>query len=177
MKTNSSCYMCTFDCPIVVDSVGAEVIHIDHPGCVRAKALGEQRQSDQRLLHPQMRPSADDTWRMATWDEAVSQTARRLMALREKYGPRSVVFAVGYTKEARPYLQRLAYAFGTLTTSPKIVVVTSPVPLPPRSRWGRNTVIIWVRAGSNRPQPDAAWSGRTILKKAGPRTIGMFLTM
>ena len=113
MKTYSSCYMCAFDCPITVDSIGSEVVDIDHPGCVRATALGEQRDSDKRLLHPQLRDSAGDAWRTVTGGEAVSQTARRLLEIREKYGPQAIAFAVGYTKEVRPYLQRLAYGFGT----------------------------------------------------------------
>ena len=113
MKTYSSCYMCTFDCPITVDSVGSEIVHIAHPGCVRATAVGDQRESDKRLLHPQLRDRATDTWRTVGWTEAVSQTARRLMDIREKHGPQAVAFAVGYTKEVRPYLQRLAYGFGT----------------------------------------------------------------
>ena len=112
-KTYSSCYMCAFDCPITVESIGAKIVHIDHPGCVRATALREQRETDKRLLHPQVRGSANDAWRTVTWTEAVSQTARRLLDIRDKHGPEAVVFAVGYTKEVRPYLQRLAYAFGT----------------------------------------------------------------
>ena len=113
MKTFSSCYMCSFDCPITVDSVGPQVVHIDHPGCVRATALREQRESGKRLLHPQLRDSADGAWRTVPWAEAVSDTARRLLEIRDRHGPQAVAFAVGYTKEVRPYLQRLAYGFGT----------------------------------------------------------------
>jgi anaerobic selenocysteine-containing dehydrogenase len=105
--------MCAFDCPITVDSVGAEIVHIAQPGCVRATAIQEQRESDKRLLHPQVRDRANDAWRTLGWTEAVSQTAGRLLEIREKYGPQAVAFAVGYTKEVRPYLQRLAYGFGT----------------------------------------------------------------
>ena len=113
MKTYSSCYMCAFDCPITVDSVGTEIVHIAHPGCVRATAIREQRENDKRLLHPQVRVSANDDWRTVSWDEAVSQTARRLLEIRDKHGPQAIAFAVGYTKEVRPYLQRLAYGFGS----------------------------------------------------------------
>ena len=113
VKTYSSCYMCAFDCPITVDSLGPEIVDIDHPGCVRATALREQRENDRRLLHPQLRARASDAWRTVTWTEAVSQTARRLLDIRDKHGPQAVTFAVGYTKEVRPYLQRLAYGFGT----------------------------------------------------------------
>ncbi len=111
--THSSCYMCAFDCQITVDSIGADVVAVHHPDCVRATALQEQRESDARLLHPQLRPSAADRWQTVSWPDAISDTARRLLEIRERYGPGAVAFAVGYTKEARPYLQRLAYAFGS----------------------------------------------------------------
>lgn len=105
--------MCAFDCPITVDTNGTDVVAIDHPDCGRAIALQEQRESDARLLHPQLRGNADDAWRTVSWPDAISDTARRLLEIRERHGPQAVAFAVGYTKEARPYLQRLAYAFGS----------------------------------------------------------------
>ncbi len=112
-ETYSSCYMCAFDCPITVHSNGSEIVKIDHPDCVRATAIKEQRESDKRLLHPQLRASADDAWQTVSWSDAVDETARKLTEIREIHGPQAVAFAVGYTKEARPYLQRLAYAFGS----------------------------------------------------------------
>ena len=111
--TYSSCYMCAFDCPITVDSIGTDVVAIHHPDCVRATAIQEQRDSDKRLLYPQLRGNADDAWRTVPWPDAISDTARKLLEIRERHGPQAVAFAVGYTKEARPYLQRLAYAFGS----------------------------------------------------------------
>ena len=112
-ETHSSCQMCAFDCPITVYSDGPEVIKIDYPDCSRAEAILEQRETDKRLLHPQIRASADDDWQTVSWSGAVDETARRLIEVREKYGPQSVAFAIGYTKEVRPYLHRLAYAFGS----------------------------------------------------------------
>lgn len=113
MKTHTSCYMCAFNCPVTVDSSGADIVAIHAPGCVRATAIREQRESEQRLLHPQVRDNARSAWQTVPWDEAVSQTARRLQEIREQFGPQAVAFAVGYTKEVRPYLQRLAHGFGT----------------------------------------------------------------
>jgi anaerobic selenocysteine-containing dehydrogenase len=113
VKTYSSCYMCSFDCPIIVDSVGADIVEITHPGCVRATALREQRESDKRLLHPQLRLSNAQPWQTVSWPQAIAHTAQQLLAIRDKHGPQAVAFAVGYTKEVRPYIQRLAYAFGS----------------------------------------------------------------
>ena len=46
-------------------------------------------------------------------DEAVSAAARTLLEVRERHGPQAVAFVAGFTKEARPYLQRLAHCFGS----------------------------------------------------------------
>jgi anaerobic selenocysteine-containing dehydrogenase len=75
--------------------------------------MQEQRNSDKRLLHPQVRASADDDWRRVSWQEVISHSAGKLSDIRDKHGPDSVAFVVGYTKEVRPYLQRLAYCFGS----------------------------------------------------------------
>ena len=69
VRTYSSCYMCAFDCPITVDSIGSEIVAIDHPGCVRATALREQRDNNRRLLHPQLRASAEDLLGVSGSDE------------------------------------------------------------------------------------------------------------
>ncbi|MFQ5789004.1 MAG: molybdopterin-dependent oxidoreductase, partial [Acidobacteriota bacterium] len=111
--TYSACYMCTANCAVTVVSEGDRIISIDHPDCVRAGAMQEQRDSEQRLTSPRLRASVEDPWQQVSWDEALSVTAGRLRAVRERYGPESVVFLAGYTKEVRPYLQRLAHSFGS----------------------------------------------------------------
>jgi anaerobic selenocysteine-containing dehydrogenase len=100
--------MCTSNCPITVVSAGDEIVSIDHPECVRAQAMLEQRESPERWTRPRLRKTNDEMWRDASWDEALASTANALIGIRETYGPESVVFAVGYTKEVRPYLKRLA---------------------------------------------------------------------
>lgn len=111
--TYSACYMCTSNCPITVVSEGDEIVSIDHPECVRAEAMFEQRESPERWVLPRLRKNNDEPWRDVAWDEALNNTASKLIEIRETYGPESVVFAVGYTKEVRPYLERLAQAFGS----------------------------------------------------------------
>ncbi len=111
--TYSNCYMCTDNCAITVVSDGDQIISIRHPDCVRAEAMLEQRESEQRLTSPRTRASVDDPWQKVSWETALSTTAAKLLGIREQYGPESVVFAVGYTKEVRPYLQRLAHSFGS----------------------------------------------------------------
>lgn len=111
--TYSSCYQCAYDCPITVISEGEEVISVAHPDCVRAEAMLEQRDSERRLIRPQIRASSSDDWRNVSWRDAISHGAKKLREIRDRYGPDAIAFAVGYTKEVRPYLQRLAYSFGS----------------------------------------------------------------
>ena len=111
--TFSACYMCTANCPITVVSDADEILSIGHPPCVRAEAMLEQRESPQRITTPRVRRTAAEPWREVSWDEVLASVALRLLAVRDRYGPESVVFAVGYTKEVRPYLRRLAQSFGS----------------------------------------------------------------
>ena len=111
--TYSSCYMCTNDCPITVVSDEDRILSIDHPECVRAEGMLEQRESPLRLTSALVRDHAGDTWRDASLDEALEKTAKALLDIRERHGPESVAFGVGFTKEVRPYLSRLARTFGT----------------------------------------------------------------
>jgi anaerobic selenocysteine-containing dehydrogenase len=94
-------------------SEGDEIVAIDHPECVRAESMFEQRESPERWTTPRIRNTNEDPWRDVSWDEALSTTANALNGIRDTYGPESVVFAVGYTKEVRPYLKRLAQTFGS----------------------------------------------------------------
>jgi anaerobic selenocysteine-containing dehydrogenase len=48
----------------------------------------------------------------ATWNEALDLISERLLQIRKESGPESVVF-YGIPKWMRPYLQRLAYNFGS----------------------------------------------------------------
>jgi len=75
--------------------------------------MPEQRESPHRLTVPRRRRSALEPWREVSWDEALGATAGKLLEIRKRWGAGSVVFAVGYTKEARPYVRRLARLFGS----------------------------------------------------------------
>jgi len=105
--------MCTEDCPIVVHVDGDEVLSVDHPDCVRAEGMMEQRASPHRWTKARIRDSAGDEWRSAPLPEVLSTSALRLLSIRDRYGPGAVAFVAGFTKEARPYLRRLAHAFGS----------------------------------------------------------------
>lgn len=110
---HSTCYMCTRDCPITVVTEGESILSIEHPDCLRAEAMLEQRESRSRWISPRIRSSSQDPWRLVAREEAVSFAARELQRVRDRHGPQAVAFVSGFTKEARPYLQRLAHCFGS----------------------------------------------------------------
>jgi anaerobic selenocysteine-containing dehydrogenase len=109
----STCYMCTDDCPVTVLVDGDDILAVEHPDCPRAAAMLEQRASPSRWTRARIRSHAGEGWQEVSREEAASLAARRLLETRDRYGPRAVAFVSGFTKEARPYLQRLAHAFGS----------------------------------------------------------------
>lgn len=112
----STCYECTNDCLVEaeVDERG-RVTHLSGPACERhAAQLGAQYHPD-RLLHPMRRvgPRGAGKWERISWDTALDEIVAALGTAKSARGAESAAFVVGYTKEPRPYLQRLAHAFGS----------------------------------------------------------------
>ena len=69
-----------------------------------------------RLKYPMKRAGkrGEDKWERITWDEALDTIAKKLLELKEKYGPESVAFGVGEPKGLEfAFAQRFASAFGT----------------------------------------------------------------
>lgn len=114
----STCYMCSANCEVHVHtrveggSNEKMVTEVALPDCVRGSAMIEHRESDVRLLEPEIRDENGE-WVESSWEDSISTIASRLNEVKEKYGAESVAFMVGYTKEPRPYLQRLSYLFGS----------------------------------------------------------------
>ncbi|MBT5187370.1 MAG: molybdopterin-dependent oxidoreductase, partial [Kordiimonadaceae bacterium] len=117
-QETSTCYMCSANCEVHVHTRVEEgsnektVTEVALPDCIRGSAMIEHRENNQRLLHPEIRDE-DGKWQRASWEQSIQTIADRLNQVKEKYGPESVAFVVGYTKEPRPYMQRLAYLFGS----------------------------------------------------------------
>jgi anaerobic selenocysteine-containing dehydrogenase len=114
------CYMCTNTCPTSVHVQDGKIIKIDIADpkvahCPRWKAQTNFVYHRDRLLHPLKRAGkrGEGKWLRISWDEAFDTIASNLQAVKEKYGPESVVFWIAYTKEPRPYFHRLTHAFGS----------------------------------------------------------------
>lgn len=108
----TSCYQCTTDCGFDahIDEKG-RILRLTGPDCDRGAAQLDVQYHRERVLHPLRREGG--ALRPIGWDVALDSISQSLLQVRREYGAESVAFVVGYTKEARPYLQRLAHAFGS----------------------------------------------------------------
>jgi anaerobic selenocysteine-containing dehydrogenase len=105
--------MCSEDCPVTVVADGDAILSVEHPECVRAEGMLEQRSSPLRWTEAKVRPDPGTPWVVVPRSEAVAVAAQRLQEVRHRHGPAAVAFVIGFTKEARPYLRRLAQGFGS----------------------------------------------------------------
>ena len=90
--------------------------------CVKGKAAPELVYHPSRLHFPlkRTRPKGDldPGWQRITWDEALTTTAARLLALSRDHGPESVVFSsaspsTSAMSDSADWVQRLRRAFGS----------------------------------------------------------------
>jgi anaerobic selenocysteine-containing dehydrogenase len=115
-SVKSTCYECDANCAIDVDlDATGEPVKIHGPDCPRCYVQLDRRNHPDRLLYPLRRsgPRGSGEFERISWDEALDTIAERLAATRSEHGAPAVAFFAGYTKEARPQLQRLAHAFGS----------------------------------------------------------------
>lgn len=83
--------------------------------CSKGAATRQYVYNEDRLKTPLKRkgPRGSGSYEPITWDDAMNIIVDKLNNYKQKYGPESVVFFSGYAKWFRPFLQRLAYAFGS----------------------------------------------------------------
>lgn len=112
----TTCYECDANClyDVTVDTKG-RAISVDGPACPRGQAQLEREYHPERLLYPLKRigPKGSGEFERISWDEALDTIATKLEKSKAQHGASAVGFFAGYTKEARPQLQRLAHAFGS----------------------------------------------------------------
>lgn len=83
--------------------------------CSKGAATRQFVYSEQRLRTPLKRvgPRGVGEFIPISWDEALDTVVANLRRLGNESGPESVVFYVGYPKQPRPFVQRLALQYGS----------------------------------------------------------------
>ena len=114
---HTTCYECDANCAFTVTlNTKQEAIAVEGlPNCPRGQMQLERQYHPERLLYPLKRVGAKGSgeFERISWDEALDIIVLELNKAKAKYGAPAVGFFAGYTKEARPQLQRLAHAFGS----------------------------------------------------------------
>jgi len=114
---HTTCYECDANCAFTVtinpEGVATNVEGL--PNCPRGQLQLERQYHPDRLLYPLKRvgPCGSGEFERISWDEALTTIAEKLEEGKQHHGAPAVGFFAGYTKEARPQLQRLAHAFGS----------------------------------------------------------------
>jgi formate dehydrogenase (coenzyme F420) alpha subunit len=125
-----TCRFCLMHCGVVTTLKGGHLLKVEGDlksktrgfVCEHGYALRELVHSHERLLHPLVRKG--DAFHEVSWDDALGEVARRLEAVKAKYGAPALAFQTGWPLVRHPlvgFLHRFARAFG----SPNVATVSS----------------------------------------------------
>ena len=83
--------------------------------CAKGAATRQYVYHEDRLRTPLRRtgPRGSGEYEPVSWDEALDEVVANLERVRAESGPEAAVFYVGYPKQPRPFVQRLALQYGT----------------------------------------------------------------
>lgn len=99
----TACILCSRNCGIRVTTDGGRITSVRgdeaHPVskgylCQKAARLQHYQEHDDRLEHP-LRREPDGSFVRVSWDDALADIARRLVAIRERHGGRAFAFYGG----------------------------------------------------------------------------------
>ena len=120
------CDICcpSFHCGLDAYVKDGKIVRIEgmkeHPAshgriCTKGQMNRSYIYREDRLQTPLKRvgPRGGGRFEPISWEQAFEEITEKLLAIRQRYGPESVMFYSGYTKWYRPFLHRLANSFGT----------------------------------------------------------------
>jgi formate dehydrogenase major subunit len=97
-ETRSTCPYCAVSCGVIIHTLGdkaknvaAQVVHVegdpDHPInrgtlCPKGASLYHEILNERRLLKPQVRRPGSTQWEDVSWDKAIDEIARHIVASR-----------------------------------------------------------------------------------------------
>ncbi|MGH7775377.1 MAG: molybdopterin-dependent oxidoreductase, partial [Candidatus Binatia bacterium] len=175
------CPLCVAHCATITTVENGRVVRLDpdpnHPNggvmCIKGKAAPELLYHPDRLNYPlkRTRPKGnpDPGWKRVSWDEALDDIAKRLLAIRDCYGAKAVALAKGTRSgtsvdDAEAWLSRFLNVFGT----PNWVSTTHVC------NWHRDTGFSYT-FGVNLPIPDLARSKSFLLWGHNPSSTSLIL--
>lgn len=175
------CALCTAHCATVAIVENGRVTKLepdhDHPNggvmCIKGKAAPELVYNPERLNYPlkRTRPksAADPGWQRVTWDEALDDIAKRLLAIRERYGAKSMALGKGTKSgtsvdDVERWLGRFLYLYG----SPNWVSTTHVC------NWHKDTGFSFT-FGTTIQTPDVAHSNTFLLWGHNPSSTSLIL--
>lgn len=112
--------------------------------CAKGASGLQMTYSPHRIRTPLLRAGkrGEEKWKEITWEEASGYIAKKLIAIKKKYGPESVFLDCGDVTDREAYY-RLFHAFGTPNTFHHGSICD------PNRRWGQG-----IMTGDERPLPD-----------------------
>jgi anaerobic selenocysteine-containing dehydrogenase/Fe-S-cluster-containing hydrogenase component 2 len=145
--------MCPSECGISVlveDGVAKKIYGNPHSlinnraFCAKGASGLQLTYSPHRIKTPLRRAGqrGEDEWKEMSWDEAADYIAKKLIAIKEKYGPEAIFFDGGDVTDREAY-ERLFHALGTPNTYHHGSICD------PNRRWGQGIMM-----GDERPLPD-----------------------
>lgn len=175
------CALCTAHCATITTVEDGRVVRLDpdpdHPNggvmCIKGRAAPELLYHPDRLNYPlrRTRPKGDGNpgWERISWEEALDDISKRLLAIRERYGSRAVALAKGTRSgtsvdDAERWLGRFLNSFG----SPNWVSTTHVC------NWHKDTGFSYT-FGVNLPTPDLARSNAFLLWGHNPSSTSLIL--
>lgn len=115
------CYMCSTSCAMKIQVSEGKAVKIYRAeeefavACPRWKSQLDFIYHPDRLKYPLKRVGerGEGNYKRISWNEALDTIAFNLEKFKEAGRPEEVAFWIAYTKEPRPYFQRLTHAFGS----------------------------------------------------------------
>lgn len=98
-SVSTTCAYCGVGCSLKAEVKGTTVVRMvpDKNGganaghaCVKGRFAWGYATHKDRITTPMVRDTIDEPWRKVGWDEAIRFTAERFLAIKNKYGPKSI---------------------------------------------------------------------------------------
>jgi thiosulfate reductase/polysulfide reductase chain A len=117
------CEMCVWRCGVWAKVRDGKVVKLEgnpyHPHskgrlCARGQSGVMTAYDPDRIQFPLIRVGqrGEGKFRRASWDEALDLTARKLLSIKEQYGPEAMIFSATHNL-SQPLFENLLYAYGS----------------------------------------------------------------